>query len=117
MTGLASVGGPSGARDRLRRATEILREGGGSHEWRDDDVSEVTNAVAEHLLAVAATLPSSVPTWLAEWQRLARRYGVMVRPLAEEGSTGIDALIDLKARVEQVADHADRSTGPAGEGR
>jgi hypothetical protein len=117
MTGLAPVGGPSGTRDRLRRATEVLREGGAAHEWRDEDVSEVTNAVAEHLLAVAATLPSNVPPWLADWQRLARRYGAVVRPLAEEPGVGLDALIDIKARLEQVADHAERSAARSGESR
>jgi hypothetical protein len=115
-TEVRSVGRRSGPQDRLRRATEVLREGVDTgQEWRDQDVSEVARALAEHLLAIADTLPSNEPAWIVSWQRLMRRHGAVGRPLAEEQpGSGVDALIRLKARLELVADLAEQSAARAG---
>lgn len=113
-TKATSVGRASGPQDRLRRATEVLREGADAgHEWLDQDVSEVAGALAEHLFAIADALPSNVPAWLASWQRLVRRHGTVVTPLVEEPGSGVDALIGLKARLELVADHAEQTAARA----
>lgn len=94
----------------LRRATEALRAAVDvDHEWSDEEAADVAAAVAEHLLVVAAALPSDVPDWLTAWQRMARRRGVIVTPAPEEPASGVDALIDLKVRLEQIAFRAEQS--------
>jgi hypothetical protein len=81
-------------------------------------VSEVAQALAEHLLAIADALPSDVPAWIVNWQRIVRRHGSVGRPLAEEQpGSGVDALIGLKARLELVADLAEHSAARAGRGQ
>jgi hypothetical protein len=101
----------------LRRATEVLRDGAGSaHEWTDRDATAVTAAVGDHLLALVAALPSNVPEWLVDWQRLARRHGVITTPLVEEPADGLQRLIDIGVRLQEVADRVGHGSGD-GRGR
>jgi hypothetical protein len=110
MTGVARASGRSTPEARLRRATEALKaDADVAHEWRDQDAAQVSAAVAEHLLVVAAALPSDVPDWLTDWQRLARRHGAIATPTIEEPTGGVDALIDLKVRLEEIAYRAEQS--------
>lgn len=90
---------------RLRRASEALRASAGVGEAPDDD-EEMAAALAEHLLLLAGTLPSSTPQWLEGWQRLARRHGVLAAPTIEEPTDGRASLADLRARLEQLSDRA-----------
>lgn len=93
---------------RLRRASDALRAGVDvvEHPYDDEDMAA---ALAEHLLLVAAVVPSSMPDWLAEWRRLARRHGVLTAPTTEKPIGGLDALSDLRVRLEQLSDRAEQS--------
>jgi hypothetical protein len=94
----------------LSRATEALRATVDvDHDWSDQVAREVAAAVAEHLFVLAAVLPSTVPDWLTAWQRLARRHGVLGTSVHGEPPSGVDALIDLKVRLEQIAYRAEQS--------
>lgn len=96
----------------LRRATAALRPAAEvDREWSDQDIAEVAAAVAEHLLAVAAVLPSDVPGWLIDWHRLARRHGLLVTSVVDDPANGVDALVDLKVRLDQLADRAEECAG------
>jgi hypothetical protein len=107
MTGVPATDDRSGALARLRRASDALRGGDVvGHPWDDE---EMTAALAEHLLLVAGVLPSTTPSWLTEWHRLARRHGVHIASVTGEPTGGPDVLSDLRARLEQLSDRADQS--------
>lgn len=108
-TRAACSGQPASPAPTLRRATEALRAiAEVDHAWSDQDLSEVSAAVAEHLFAVAAVLPPGVPSWLIGWQRLARRHGLVATPAPADATDGIDPLTDLRARLEQIAYRAEQ---------
>jgi hypothetical protein len=108
MTDAAAPKPRSTSLARLRRASEALRASAdvGEHPYDDEAMAA---ALAEHLLLLAGTLPSSTPPWLDGWRRLARRHGVLAAPAIEEPTDGPAALADLRARLEQLSDRAVQS--------